>query len=122
MLETNGSFDISVLPSGARGVWRIVDIKCPGSGCGDSFLIENLKFLNKYDEVKFVLSSIDDARWAKDFCIEHNISQTCAVSFTPLPNILPYDTLADWLLQNPINGVRIKLQLHKIIWGDKRGV
>jgi len=119
MIETNGSLDISVVPKGVR---RVVDVKCPGSGSGGSFLVDNLKHLDGNDEVKFVAASISDAVWAKEFCVRHKITEKCTVIFSPVSNSLPYDKLADWMVENRLADIRLGLQLHKIVWGDRRGV
>jgi 7-carboxy-7-deazaguanine synthase len=119
MVETNGSMDISILP---KGVHRIVDIKCPGSGSGGTFILDNLEYLNKNDEVKFILASLNDADWANEFCEKHAISEKCPVTFTPEPRNLSYDKLANWMVDNRLKDIRFGFQLHKIIWGDKRGV
>ncbi|MCL2182559.1 MAG: radical SAM protein [Chitinispirillia bacterium] len=119
LVETNGSKDISILPA---GVGRIVDIKCPGSGSSGSFLMDNLKHLNRGDEVKFVVASLDDAVWAKDFCKKHGIAERCAVMFSPVARNLPYNKLAEWMVANRLSNIRFGFQLHKVIWGDKRRV
>ncbi|MDR3012015.1 MAG: radical SAM protein [Chitinispirillales bacterium] len=119
MIETNGTLDIGAVSNKVR---RIVDIKCPGSGCGGSFLIHNLKHLTSNDEIKFVLASIDDAVWAKKFCDEHRITKKCSVTFSPVSSSLPYEKLADWMVENRFDGIRFGVQLHKIIWGERRGV
>jgi len=114
MIETNGSLDISVIP---KGVKRIVDVKCPNSGSGGSFLVDNLKYLNNNDELKFVLASLEDATWAKKFCDEHHATGKCQVIFSPVSSSLPYDTLANWMIENRLDGIRLGIQLHKVIWG-----
>jgi 7-carboxy-7-deazaguanine synthase len=119
MVETNGSIDIGVVPKEVR---RVVDIKCPDSGSGRSFLIDNLKRLSQNDEAKFVLASISDAVWAKEFCDTHRLTQKCAVTFSPVTSNLPYEKLADWMVEARVNGIKFGIQLHKIIWGGKRGV
>jgi 7-carboxy-7-deazaguanine synthase len=119
MLETNGSLDISVLPPGIR---RIVDVKCPESGSGNSFLLDNLKHLSSNDEVKFVLASLHDAFWAKEFCEEHRVTEKCPVIFTPVSRNLSHHILADWMVEQRTKDIRFGFQLHKIIWGNKRGV
>jgi len=119
MVETNGSLDISVLP---KEVHRIVDIKCPGSGACGSFVEENIKHLNGNDEVKFVLASLDDAAWARDFSEECALTEKCSVTFTPVSRNLAYEKLADWMVENRLKDIRFGPQLHKDIWGDKRGV
>lgn len=119
MIETNGSLDISVVPQGVR---RIVDVKCPDSGCGGSFLLDNLQHICDNDELKFVVASINDCEWAKNFCASHDLTKTCTVTFSPVNKKLSYNKLADWLIANCTDNIRLGLQLHKIIWGDKRGV
>ncbi|MDR0330846.1 MAG: radical SAM protein [Chitinispirillales bacterium] len=119
MVETNGSLDISVLPEGVR---RIVDVKCPGSGSGGSFFIDNLRHICAGDEVKFVLASIGDAAWADGFCRMHRLAERCAVIFSPVPASLPYSALAEWMAENRTFGARLGVQLHKVIWGDRRSV
>jgi len=114
MVETNGSLDIGVVP---KGIKRVVDVKCPDSGSGGSFLIDNLKYINSNDELKFVLASINDAIWARQFCDEHSTISKCQVIFSPVPSSLPYDTLADWMIENKLDGIRLGIQLHKVIWG-----
>jgi len=118
MIETNGTQDIGVLPSEVK---RIVDIKCPGSGAEGSFLVDNIKLLTKNDEVKFVVSSIEDAEWAKSFYFEYDLSKKCAVIFSPVMSAISPDKLAKWLIESKLNA-RLGIQLHKVIWGDKRGV
>jgi 7-carboxy-7-deazaguanine synthase len=115
LVETNGSQDISILP---KGVHRIVDVKCPGSGMADSFLMDNLNHLNEGDELKFVLASIDDAEWAIKFCVDHDYVNVGEVIFSPVSSTLPYNVLADWMVDNKLSGVKIGVQLHKILWND----
>ena len=50
---------------------KIVDVKCPDSGEGDRFRLENLNHLTPRDEVKFVISSRRDYEFARDFTREH---------------------------------------------------
>jgi 7-carboxy-7-deazaguanine synthase len=119
MVETNGSCDISVLP---EGTVRIVDIKCPGSGMADSFLMKNIRVLKACDECKFVLTGRKDFDWALAFVSEYNINSICTVLFSPVHGMLESGSLAEWILECNAP-VRLGLQLHKIIWGvDARGV
>src|SRR5689334_4563460 len=57
LLETSGERPLERVP--ARVV-KIVDVKCPDSGEGDKFNIENLDVLQRHDEVKFVISGRSD--------------------------------------------------------------
>lgn len=119
MIETNGSFDISVLPPACI---RIIDVKCPDSGESDSFLLKNLDRLRSSDEMKFVLSSKADFDWALEFVGGYDLKNTCTIVFSPnLLKLAPKDLVA-WILENKAP-VRLGLQIHKFIWDpDRRGV
>ena len=119
VLETNGSMDISAAPA---GVARCVDVKCPGSGEGDSFLPANLGHLRDGDEVKFVLTDRTDYEYARDFLAAGDLAGRCAVILTPAAGLLEPARLAEWILADGLD-VRMGLQLHKIIWPQRdRGV
>ncbi|MCX6357937.1 MAG: radical SAM protein, partial [Candidatus Aureabacteria bacterium] len=53
LVETNGS--IGLAPLDRRAI-KIVDVKCPGSGTCGSFRESNLAFLNRNDQLKFVIA------------------------------------------------------------------
>ncbi|MBL8519507.1 MAG: 7-carboxy-7-deazaguanine synthase QueE [Betaproteobacteria bacterium] len=117
-LETSGAIDIS--PVDAR-VSRIVDIKTPGSGEVDKNRWENLAHLTAHDEVKFVLVDRADYDWAKEVIARHALDRTCTVLMSPaFGQVAPAD-LACWILADGLP-VRLQLQLHKVLWGEKRGV
>lgn len=118
LVETNGSLDISVLPEKCV---RIVDVKCPGSGMGGSFLDSNIFYLNNRDEVKYVLSSHDDFTWASDHVRRLNLNSKCTVIFSPDLNTITASECASWILDTNAP-VRLGVQLHKLIWGERRGV
>ena len=118
LVETNGSLPIRSLPSGCV---RIVDVKCPGSGSGESFMLENIDYLNLSDEVKFVISDKADFLWACDFVNKFQLFQKSKVLFSPCIGRVEPSELADWIVESNFPA-RLGLQLHKFIWGDKRGV
>jgi 7-carboxy-7-deazaguanine synthase len=120
MLETNGSLDISRVDG--RCI-KIVDIKCPTSGESDKNDLENLKRLGSKDQVKFVIENRMDYEYAKQ-----TMDSTCPdfpeeqILFSPVSGGIAPSRLAEWILEDNLN-VRLHLQLHKIIWPDrKRGV
>ncbi|KHE92170.1 7-carboxy-7-deazaguanine synthase [Candidatus Brocadiaceae bacterium S225] len=118
-IETNGSMNIDVLP---KGIVRIVDIKCPGSGMEQEMDWQNIKRLKNKDEVKFIISSKEDYEWAKGITMKYKIRDTATVLFGLVHEKLKSKTLAGWILKDGLD-VRLQLQLHKIIWQDKaRGV
>jgi 7-carboxy-7-deazaguanine synthase len=118
LVETNGTLDISLVPP---PVIRIVDVKCPSSGHVGSFLQKNFSLLTSCDECKFVVSDKDDFFWALDVVHKENLHEIAAVIFSPNMKLLQPKDLAEWILEENAP-VRLGMQLHKIIWGDKRGV
>lgn len=119
LLETNGSISLKDTP---EYIIKIVDVKCPGSGEENSFLIENLEFISmEKDEIKFVLSDNFDYNWAKDFVMKYNLNDY-EILFSPVSEKLEPQDLAKWITEDKLP-VRMQLQLHKIIWDkEKRGV
>lgn len=115
LLETNGSISVKNVPG---FVYKIIDVKCPLSGAKDSFLYENIFYLNKdKDELKFVISDKEDFDFALFFLKEYNLQdfkillspvekKNCEVNF--------YKEVAEWLLKSKVKA-RLQLQLHKII-------
>jgi len=124
LLETSGERALDRVPA---GVIKIVDVKCPDSGEGDTFRLENLRFLTPSDEVKFVIASRLDYEFAKDFIREHLSSRTGAVILSPafrkdatgsrdVANCsLDPQLLAEWMLADGLEA-RLGLQIHKFIW------
>jgi len=119
LVETGGHRDVSLLDRRAR---IIMDLKCPGSGEVDRNLWDNLQHLGSRDTVKFVLAHRDDYRWACDVLREHQLTQRCPVSFSPVHGELDPAALAGWMLEDGV-AARLQVQLHKLLWSaDRRGV
>ncbi|MBT3168764.1 MAG: radical SAM protein [Candidatus Cloacimonetes bacterium] len=118
LLETNGSVNLEKVPN---YVTKIVDIKCPESGESNSFLIKNLDFINlKKDELKFVISNVSDYHFAKEFIQKNNLIKH-KIIFSPVSNKIDFKKLAELIIKDKLP-VRLQIQLHKIIWGDEKGV
>lgn len=116
-LETSGALDLSGVDV---RVVKIMDIKAPASGESGKNRLENLRLLGPHDEIKCVLASVDDYEWAKRMLAEHRLDQLCEVLFTPVQGLLDPAQLAGWILRDRLP-VRFQLQLHKLLWGSKRG-
>ena len=116
-LETSGAIDVSDVD---KRVKKIIDIKTPGSNEHEKNKFENLKFLTKKDEIKFVISDKSDYIWAKQKIIEKKISGICDIIFSPVYKTLKSSDLANWILEDKLN-VRMQIQLHKYLWGDQKG-
>ena len=119
LVETGGSLPIDAVP---RGVGRIVDIKCPGSGEDDRNRWENLDELRPGDELKFVLADRADYCWASGQIESRKLGRNCPVLLSPVHGALDPAQLARWVLEDGLP-VRVQLQLHKLLWpGVDRGV
>jgi 7-carboxy-7-deazaguanine synthase len=120
MIETSGERFAGTLPT---GVIKIVDVKCPDSGEPGTFDLANLEAVGRSDEIKFVISSRRDYEFAKDFTLQHRLTDRVhEILFSP---VFPDPTgtwsglsardLAEWILADGLP-VRLGLQLHKFIW------
>lgn len=116
MLETNGSLPLNKVP---RRVIKIADVKTPGSGCSSSFLLSNLRCLEKSDEVKFVIANESDYRFARKFVEKHSLNKKCACLFSPAAPAMRPARLAEWIVRDNLP-VRLNLQIHKILWPKRK--
>ncbi len=120
IIETNGSVDIR--PFQLENSVLITDIKTPGSGEADKNLFKNLDYLRKCDELKFVIVDRNDYIWAKALIEKHNLlDRGFVINLSPAIPYMEPSELAEWILKDRLK-VRFNLQIHKFIWGDKRGV
>jgi 7-carboxy-7-deazaguanine synthase len=117
-LETNGSLDVSHIDP---RVIKVMDLKTPSSGEEKKNLYENLKHLTPRDEIKFVIADQKDFLWAKKILERYPIQKLATVLFSPVHGLLEPGRLAEWILEEELD-VRFQVQLHKILWGEKRGV
>ena len=130
-IEENGSIDP---PDWFRIVdsW-VTDVKCPSSGPSyGSFRTRWLKRLRKRDSLKFVVGTQEDLDFVRGFLNNTRLRPTVLVS--PVTGILlnkKEGTISEywnreWLQECTefckVQNVRLSLQIHKIIYGDKRGV
>jgi 7-carboxy-7-deazaguanine synthase len=120
LIETSGAHDIS--PIDPR-VHRIMDLKTPSSGESDRNRLENIRFLNKGDELKFVIGSREDYLWAKELIEQLNLAERCGtILFSPIFGKIEPRDIVEWLLADRLP-VRFQLQLHKFIWApETKGV
>ena len=125
LLETSGERPLERVPA---GVVKVVDVKCPDSGEGDTFRLENLEVLTHRDEIKFVLCSRADYEFARSFVARHKLAaKVNAVLFSPAFKkeasgarnsshcLLDPQELAEWMIADGV-AARLGLQLHKFIW------
>ncbi len=119
LVETNGTVPLASLDP--RAV-KVMDVKCPGSGEDRKMLWENFSALTPRDEVKFVIASEEDYRYAKEVLARHCVKAPYQVLFSPAFGFLSPEKLAGWMVGDRLTA-RFQLQLHKLVWGpDARGV
>lgn len=131
-IETNGSIDPP--KSWFRDVdcWS-VDVKCPSSGSSyGSFRAKWLKKLRKKDQIKFVVGTQADLDFVRGFLNGTTLKPTVLIS--PMAGILLNKKEGvieeywnrEWLQECAEfckeQNARMSLQLHKVIYGDKKGV
>ncbi len=118
LLETNGSIDLSMVP---RRVIKIVDMKTPGSGMDRHWHRNNLRWIGAKDQLKFVITDRYDYEWAVRQIQRFRLTDFTQVIISPCWGRQDPAELARWVVEDA-KDVRFQLQLHKILWGDKRGV
>lgn len=117
-LETSGAIEISHVDP---RVVTVLDFKTPKSGEMARNLWSNLEYIKTRDQIKFVLCDRQDYDWAKMKIAEYQLDQKCEILLSPCWETLPPTDLANWIVADQLK-VRMQLQLHKILWGDKPGV
>lgn len=118
-IETSGALPIAPIDPRVRVV---LDLKTPGSGELARNLYDNIDQLKAVDEVKFVLCDRADYDWASLMVDRYQlIDRVAAVHFSPSQGQLNPAQLAEWMLADRL-AVRLQLQQHKMIWGDRQGV
>jgi len=116
-LETSGAIDISSVD---QNVTRVMDLKTPSSGEADKNLYQNIPYLNKKDQIKFVIANMTDFEWSKKVINKYDLSQKCEILFSPVTGEMNPTELAERIIQDNLP-VRFQIQLHKYLWGDTQG-
>ena len=96
-----------------------MDCKCPSSKMQDRMDFTLFRKLRSQDQLKFVLSDETDYDYAVEVIRSNNIKAN--IIFQPVYGS-DMGKLADKVLKDRLVNVRTMPQLHKLIWGDKRGV
>lgn len=119
LLETNGSLSIAPVPCEVR---KILDCKLPGSGMAGHNDFGNYARLAPHDEVKFVISGRGDFDYALDVIHRYElVSRTRNLLASPVWGRVSFEELAKWVIDSRAP-LRMQLQMHKLIWGDRTGV
>lgn len=120
VIETNGQQDISKRDKRAIVV---MDFKCPDSKMEKKNNYNNIKKLNKNDELKFVIGSEKDFNWSINIIEKYKLENKLnAILMSPVFGKIENITLSNWILNSGKN-IRFQVQLHKEIWDpNTRGV
>lgn len=96
-----------------------MDCKCPSSSMQDKMDFDLFIKLRPKDQLKFVIQDEIDYEYARGILKRYNISAN--IIFQPT-----HGSDLGWITKKVIDDklefIRVLPQLHKIIWGDKRGV
>lgn len=116
-VETNGSIDVSPI-AGRENLMISMDVKCPSSKMTEKMIMENISLLEEKDQVKFVIADKEDFEFAVETVEKYK--PKAEVIFGAVGGLnLKY--VAEEVVRLKLN-VRVLPQLHKIIWGDEKGV
>ena len=117
-LETSGAMSIESVDN---RVSVVMDLKTPSSLESDRNDYGNISYLKEKDQVKFVICDRGDYDWAKAKLGQYDLqTKVGEILFSPSFEQLAAAELAQWLLDDAL-GVRMQLQLHKILWGSEPG-
>ncbi len=122
-IETNGSVPLKNIVSLAPRPAVTADYKLPSSGMEKYMLTENFSYLTLQDAVKFVVGDMCDLARAEEIINEYGLKEKCRIYFSPVFGKIKPVEITEFMKERKLNGVRLQLQLHKIIWEpDMRGV
>lgn len=118
-LETSGALDIGAVD---QRVVVVMDLKTPGSGEVARNLYDNVAKLKPVDQVKFVICDRQDYEWARFKVAEWGLADKVAdVLFSASHEQMASRELAEWIMADRLP-VRMQIQLHKYLWGNRPGV
>ncbi len=96
-----------------------MDCKCPGSGMQERMDFGLFQKLRPQDQLKFVIADEADFEYAKGILKGYHINAN--IIFQPADGAL-IGWLTGRVMDENLGEVRVLPQLHKIIWGNRRGV
>ena len=116
-LETSGALDVSLVDP---RVIKVMDLKTPSSNECDKNSYKNIDYLNKQDQVKFVIADNKDYEWSKSLLKEYDLINRCEILFSPVMGTMKPTELAENIINDNLI-VRFQIQLHKYLWDDAQG-
>ena len=121
-IETNGSISIVDFLN-IKNVSFTLDYKLPYSLMEKKMNVDNYNYVTKNDSVKFVCANDIDLNKMLEVVIKYNLIQKTNVLISPVFGVINLESMVDFMVKHNLNGPRLCLQIHKIIWDpNKRGV
>lgn len=117
ILETSGSISLEDVPTDDNMIISM-DIKTPSSNMVEHNLYQNIELLAAKDYIKFVIADDRDYQYSKSVIEKYPFDGEVVFQPEGGKNLLE---LTEKVLKDRLN-VRVLPQLHKLIWGEKRGV
>lgn len=114
LLETSGSVTIERVPG---FVHIVLDMKAPGSGEHEKNRYENLDLMKTTDDLKIVISGLEDFEFAEQLIMKHQIHKKLQRPVIVQPEFgrLEPAVVAEWVKAAQVP-MRLGLQLHKYIY------
>ena len=121
-IETNGSIDIKRLAD-IKNVSLTLDYKLPISLMENKMNLDNYKYIDKEDSVKFVCGTEEDLNKALEIMNKYDLINVTNCLISPVFNMIKLERIVEFMIEHNLNGVKYCLQIHKFIWDpNKRGV
>lgn len=122
-IETNGSINLKEFISIENRPSFTMDYKCPSSGMENKMCLENFKYIDKKDTIKFVVGNIKDLNKVKNIIEKYRLNGKTSIYISPVFGSIELEEIVEFMKINKMNDVNFQMQLHKVIWDpNKRGV
>ena len=121
-LETNGSFSVQNIKHYLTTLLIVMDWKLPSSGMERFMKLSNFQELQTEDVVKFVCSDKEDYERAVEVMRELQHFKIYPKFYFHALGGTAEKWLVEAILEDKLWGVYFGIQLHKLLWGNKRGV
>ena len=105
-----------------KRVKKVVDFKCPDSEMSKLNNFDNVNYITKNDDIKFVIASKNDYEWSKKIITQYKLSEkTENILMSVVFGTVELKDLAEWIKKSGLKA-RLQIQLQKVIWGEKKGI
>jgi len=121
-IETNGSIDLNLFRVDVKNLSFTMDYKGPSSEMEEFMFMKNFETISPLDTIKFVVGDYNDLLKAKEIIEKYDLINRCSVYFSSVYKKIELDEIVEFMKEFKLNGVRLQLQMHKFIWGNKQGV